>query len=228
MRTETSHGPQGPTWSHPGLLFSFISFHICTCFLCPSPTGTCSTLSHVDPCSPLPWGLYMCVPTVWYGSLSPWSLAPFRDMGDGVHCSPFPCKHSPPQLPGLSLADSWVFPHMLSSTEGGCLHQSGWCRGTKSRCLASMGDISDKSSQLPRFYGWAWLSFVLLLFPLPDAASLTPLYILFLRVLPSRLPADVHVSFFPGDQSYSTPIHPLGLGSHFMVPSLMYLKLYIH
>lgn len=35
----------------------------------------------------------------------------------GKHCSLFPHKHSFPQLPGLWLADHWVFPQVLSSTE---------------------------------------------------------------------------------------------------------------
>lgn len=56
----------------------------------------------------------------------------------------------------------------------------------------------------------------------------TSLYSLFLRVFPSRFPADLLVSFFPGDLSCNVPIHPSGLGSHFTAPSLMYLKLYIH
>lgn len=93
---------------------------------------------------------------------------------------------------------------------------TGWCGGTKSTPLASTGDIPDKTSRLQSSL-WAWPSPLLLLFPLSHAASLTPLQALFLRASPiDPLRSDLHVRFSVLGTGNSPPIHPLGLGPHFM------------
>lgn len=132
----------------------------------------------------------------------------------GRHWLWFPLKHSFSQLPGLWSADSWVFPHVLSSAEGSCLAQEYdslmWGHN-----LGSAGDISDKPSQLQSSLR-TWLNPSLPHFPLSRAASLTPLQVPFLRVLLSSLPSLTVL--FLGNLSQRLSIHPLGFRSHFTTP----------